>query len=108
MSFLQKLGVIDLNFQGLKDYMDMMCNERGLPVCECRIIHKGDVVFDYQAGDYREDKNMYFMYSMTKPTTSALIMVLVEKGILSLDDEVAKYLPEYEHLTYKNGDEILT
>jgi CubicO group peptidase (beta-lactamase class C family) len=35
--------------------------------------------------------------SMTKPVTSIGIMMLVDEGKLSLDDEVAKYLPKYKH-----------
>lgn len=96
-----------MNFQPLKDYLDKICNVDGLPVCECRVIHKGEVVFDHQAGKYDKDRNMYFMYSMTKPTTSALIMILVEKGILSLEDTVDKYLPEYAEMTYKKDGEVL-
>ena len=96
-----------MNFQALRDYLDKICNVDGLPVCECRVIHKGEVVFDHKAGDYREDKNMYFMYSMTKPTTSALIMMLCEKGILSLDDEVSKYLPEFENMMCKKDGEVV-
>ncbi len=96
-----------MNFQRLKDYLDMLCNERGLPVCECRVIHKGKVVFNHTAGNYDKDKNMYYMYSLTKPTTAALIMILVEKGILSLDDEVEKYLPEFANMTYKKDGKIL-
>ena len=96
-----------MNFKPLRDYLDKICNVDGLPVCECRVIHKGEVVFDHKAGDYREDKNMYFMYSMTKPTTSALIMMLCEKGILSLDDEVSKYLPEFENMMCKKDGEVV-
>jgi CubicO group peptidase (beta-lactamase class C family) len=36
------------------------------------------------------------MASMTKPITSAAIMILVDEGKLKLDDEVAKYLPKWK------------
>ena len=35
--------------------------------------------------------------SMTKPITSAAIMMLVDDGRLRLDDDVAKYLPKYRN-----------
>lgn len=96
-----------MDFKPLRDYLDKICNVDGLPVCECRVIHKGEVVFDHKAGNYREDKNLYFMYSMTKPTTTALIMMLVEKGLISLEDEVSKYLPEFENMYYnKEGEKV--
>ncbi len=33
--------------------------------------------------------------SMTKPITSTAVMILVDEGKLSLDDQLAKYLPEF-------------
>jgi len=35
--------------------------------------------------------------SMTKPVTSAAVMMLVEQGKLSLDDPVSKYVPSFEN-----------
>jgi methyl acetate hydrolase len=39
---------------------------------------------------------IFNMASMTKPITSVAIMMLVDEGKLTLDDEVAKYLPKYK------------
>jgi CubicO group peptidase (beta-lactamase class C family) len=39
---------------------------------------------------------MFNMASMTKPITSVAVMILVDEGKLTLDDEVAKYLPKYK------------
>ena len=39
---------------------------------------------------------IFNMASMTKPITSAAIMMLVDEGKLKLDDEVAKYLPKWK------------
>src|SRR5262245_46343664 len=39
---------------------------------------------------------IFNMASMTKPVTSVAIMILVDEGKLTLDDEVAKYLPEWK------------
>lgn len=39
---------------------------------------------------------IFNMASMTKPITSAAIMILVDEGKLKLDDDVAKYLPRYK------------
>ena len=40
---------------------------------------------------------IFNMASMTKPVTSVAIMMLVDEGKLTLDDEVAKYLPKYRN-----------
>jgi methyl acetate hydrolase len=44
------------------------------------------------------DNAIFNIASMTKPVTSVAIMMLMEQGKLSIDDPVAKYLPEFEHL----------
>jgi methyl acetate hydrolase len=39
--------------------------------------------------------SIFRIASMTKPVTSAAVMLLVEQGKLKLDDPVSKYLPEF-------------
>jgi methyl acetate hydrolase len=39
--------------------------------------------------------SIFRIASMTKPVTSAAIMLLIEQGKLKLDDPVSKYLPEF-------------
>ena len=39
---------------------------------------------------------IFQIYSMTKPVTSAAIMMLKEQGLLGLDDMVSRYLPEFK------------
>jgi methyl acetate hydrolase len=40
---------------------------------------------------------IFNMASMTKPITSVAVMMLIEAGKLTLDDDVAKYLPKYKN-----------
>ena len=40
---------------------------------------------------------IFNMASMTKPVTSAAVMMLVDEGKLKLDDDVATYLPRYRN-----------
>ncbi len=41
---------------------------------------------------------IYRIYSMTKPITSVAFMMLFEEGRVALDDQVAKYIPEWKDL----------
>ena len=50
---------------------------------------------------------LFRIYSMTKPVTSAAIMMLIDDGALSLDDRVVKYLPELASLTVLRDGERL-
>ena len=50
---------------------------------------------------------LFRIYSMTKPVTSAAIMMLIDDGALSLDDRVVKHLPELASLTVlKDGERL--
>lgn len=51
----------------------------------------------------REDA-IFRIYSMTKPITSVAFMMLVEEGLVALDDPVHRYIPEWENLgVYGSG-----
>ena len=44
------------------------------------------------------EDTIFAIASMTKPVTCVAVMILVERGMLGLDDPVAKYLPELKDL----------
>src|ERR1700693_510301 len=45
----------------------------------------------------RED-TIFRIYSMTKPITTVAFMMLVEQGLVALDEPVHKYIPEWKNL----------
>lgn len=78
------------------------CEKRGLPACEVAIYQNHKELYRYSYGYNDLEKteplkpnSLYFLYSATKPVTVTAAMRLIEEGKLSLDDEVAKYLPAY-------------
>lgn len=44
------------------------------------------------------DTTVFRLASMTKPITTVAAMILVERGLLSLDDTVEKYLPQFKDI----------
>ena len=44
------------------------------------------------------ERSLLRIYSMTKPVTSVAVMMLLEEGKFSLDDPVAKYIPEFANV----------
>ncbi len=44
--------------------------------------------------------------SMSKPVTGVAVMMMVEEGLIALDDPVAKYLPEFKDLKDEAGNEV--
>lgn len=44
--------------------------------------------------------------SMSKPVTGVAVMMMVEEGLIALEDPVAKYLPEFKDLKDAEGKEV--
>ena len=60
---------------------------------------------DVERGLPIERSTLFRIASMSKPITSASVMILVDEGKIKLDDPVAKYLPEFGSMTVaaRNG-----
>jgi CubicO group peptidase (beta-lactamase class C family) len=74
------------------------------------IARKGEVAHQFVAGDaYREngaqlqDDAIFRIYSMTKPITSIAFMMLVEEGLVALDEPVHRWIPEWKNLRVFTG-----
>lgn len=50
-----------------------------------------------------QEDSIFWIASMTKPITGACVMKLQEEGKLSLDDPIAKHLPEMQNLKLDDG-----
>jgi CubicO group peptidase (beta-lactamase class C family) len=81
------------------------------------LVHrKGETVYTGMSGQMdierakpmREDA-IFRIYSMTKPITAVALMMLVEEGKLSLDDDVHTHIPSWKNLrVYASGMPSLT
>jgi len=51
---------------------------------------------------------LFRLASMTKPITAVAALILVDRGLLSLDDPIARYLPEFAdiHIMDANGTDL--
>ena len=47
------------------------------------------------AGPQVDADSIFLLASITKPVTACALMILVDRGLISLDDAAADYLPEY-------------
>ncbi|MBO7149068.1 MAG: beta-lactamase family protein [Clostridia bacterium] len=61
---------------------------------------------DEAANECPDDNTVYRLASMTKPITAVAIMILVDRGIISLDDTVSKYLPGFKDVHIISNDGI--
>ena len=60
-------------------------------------------VLDLESGAPVERDTLFRIYSMTKPITSAAVMMLYEEGHFSLDDPVGKFIPEFASMKVYDG-----
>ena len=61
-------------------------------------VEQGDkILFNKTYGSDNPDA-IYKIYSMTKPITSVATMILLERGLISVEDPVSKYLPAYKNM----------
>ncbi len=103
-----------MDFQKITDYLKSIGEEYGVPSTDMMIYKDHELIYrnmnGYTDGNKRvavSDDTQYLMFSMTKVQTMAALMQLVERGVLSLDDEVSKYLPAYKKLTAIDNDNIV-
>ncbi len=75
-------------------------SETHLPSLTISIVHGDDIIYtrgfgfkDISSGSPATPKTLYGIGSVTKSFTALAIMQLVEKGLLSLDDPVDKFVP---------------
>ncbi len=82
-----------------------------LPGVLTMVYRRGKLAHTGMSGhmDLERDKRMredaiFRIYSMSKPITSVALMMLVEEGLIGLDDDVATHIPSWKHLgVYATG-----
>ena len=101
-------------FPRLTEYIENLYREKNANSCGIIIDQNHEKIYERFLG-YRDDaktektcgKTLYNMYSCTKPVTVTAGMMLVERGIVSLDAPVSAYLPEIrEAYVIENGEKI--
>ena len=87
----------------LSSFLKSATDRGDVPGVVVAVVDKNGVLYNEAFGKSSTVKNapmtkdtIFNVASMTKPITSAAIMILVDEGKLKLDDEVAKYLPKWK------------
>lgn len=103
------------NEEKMTAYLDSLL-DLGIPSVDCIVYNNHEQVYRHMNGTVNIEKTQkvsadlrYLMFSMTKVQTMTAIMQLVEQGKVSLNDDVAEYLPAYRNLKVKTdaGEEKL-
>ena len=103
-----------INYEHIKEYLDEVV-KKNIPSVDIIINDNHERVFRYMAGNIDANRSIpvdanqrYLMFSMTKVQTMTAIMQLIEKGEVSLEDEVSKYLPAFGDLKVRSKDGEVT
>jgi CubicO group peptidase (beta-lactamase class C family) len=82
-----------------------------LPCAQLLIARRGEIVYQTALGKMDVERNrpatedtIFRIYSMTKPITTIAFMMLVEQGLVALDDPVHRHIPAWRDLgVYAGG-----
>ncbi len=99
-----------MDFAPLKSFLDTLPGI-GIPGCDCAVWYGHRPVFRHFTGladrgsaRRMSGRELYFIYSATKPITCTTALTLYDKGLFLLNDPLYEYLPEYRHMTVSDGD----
>lgn len=108
----ESLGFSATRLKNIDGFLQARYIDSGkLPCTQVLIARRGEVVYESVLGKMDVERNrpatentLYRIYSMTKPITSVAFMMLVEEGLVALDDPVHRFIPEWRDLgVYAGG-----
>ena len=108
----ETVGMSSARLARLDDVMKRRYVDSGyLPGMLTYVYRKGELVHTGLCGrmDIERDRPMredaiFRIYSMSKPITAVALMMLVEEGLIGLDDAVQGYIPEWQKVgVYASG-----
>lgn len=92
------------------EILEQAISEGELPCGNVMVLHKDKVVCYAQAGkdpgtgkEIQRD-TIFRLYSQSKPITSAAVCLLMERGILEMNEPVEKYLPGFANARVLQAD----
>jgi CubicO group peptidase (beta-lactamase class C family) len=88
-------GLTDKDLDDLRAILRSAVEEKVVPGISLLLAHRGEVIFREAYGNLKVDQKVQ-MASSSKTVTATLLMILADRGKLSLDDPVEKYLPEFK------------
>jgi len=102
-----------MNFEPVTEFLNQVAEQFGIPACECAVWRDHQPLYHYWTGWMDREKTVptqggewYWIYSCSKILTMTAALQLWERGLLGLDDPVAKYLPEFSAPMVKEGETV--
>ena len=76
--------------------------EANISGASAAVLQGGELLYKKFHGAAKED-TVFRLASMTKPITAAAVLILIDRGLLRLEDRVAEYLPGYASMKVDGG-----
>ena len=109
----ESVGFSSRRLNRIGEWMAGYVDAGKLPFAMTLIARHGEIAYfdmvgkaDVEAGTAIAEDTIFRAYSMTKPITSAAVMMLYEEGLFQLDDPIADYIPAFAEMAVDiPGDE---
>src|SRR3954449_2427188 len=100
-------GTVAPGFDAVRDAFERCFDELGETGAAFSARVRGRPVADLRGGDGFRRDSLVHVYSVTKPIAAFCVLVLADRGLLDLDDPVARHWPEFaqagkEHVTVRH------
>lgn len=101
-------------FELIQSAMNMAVTNKEVAGCNCLLYKNGKEIGYWQSGYADLENKISFnrnticrLYSMTKPVTAVAVLILVERGLLDLNQWASDYYPEFCELKVCKGKEVV-
>ena len=101
----ESLGISTAKLNILIEEVNDLVDNGQIPGVQTALLKNGKLVSfhtygfsDIESRKVLADNSIFRIYSMTKPIVSIGLMMLYEKGAFELDDNVSKYIPQFNNL----------
>ena len=101
----ESLGISTKKLNVLIQKVNDLVDNGQIPGAQTALLKNGKLVSfhtygysDIESKKVLADNSIFRIYSMTKPIVSIGLMMLYEKGVFELDDNVSKYIPQFNNL----------
>lgn len=100
----KEVGMSSERLENLSRTLDSYVTQGKLPGTVCLVARKGKIIY-YRASGYKdlegkiqmEQEDLFRIASQSKAIVSTGIMILQERGLLTLFDPVSKFIPEFKN-----------
>ena len=107
----EAVGLSSSRLENIDKFVQRKYLDAGRIPCALTLVHRRGEVAHFSTSGFADverkkpvkEDTIFRIYSMTKPVTSVAFMMLLEQGLVALDDPVHRHIPEWRDLGVYNG-----